>query len=429
MRKRFLVIVLIGLLIRIGVMFLDFSWDVNNHMSWAADLRDPRRGFGGFYDTISAAWFATKYPNYPPFAMYLFYLLLPVQKLIGSCVWQVNIAVPAFPSALVFFVQSRIFAAAVFKIPSIMADFGLAYLLYKFAQKNAGRGSTIPLFAASAILLNPAFFYNSAYWGQIDVIPLLLAVGAVLLLIRKKLPVITSLLFTASLLVKPTTLVFLPFFAYFFFAQFRLRKTIISLLVSAAFFFISFIPFVPLNTLVTDSLRLYSVNILAAQSLKHVTNGAFNIWAILAGLQDIPDNVSFVGGISYQLTGIALLLASVVFSFRSFHPKKKQEYRMVYLLALSALDAFLFLTRMHERYSLLPIPFLIMAAVYNKKLVPVVWFLSVISALNLYKSWPVPRVEFLFSAVSHPVGYSVLALCNLAAFLYVLRIVRAGKKS
>ena len=97
-KHKFAFIIILGLLIRLSLMFLDYAWDVNSFITWGKDLHS--RGFAGFYEIISSEVYSPKYPNYPPFSFFLFYLIYPLQKIIFNLVWYLNTTFPAFPSNL-----------------------------------------------------------------------------------------------------------------------------------------------------------------------------------------------------------------------------------------------------------------------------------------------------------------------------------------
>src|SRR3989338_9814267 len=99
----------LGLLLRFSLLFIDYSWDINNHIVWAKDLW--QRGFSGFYETPSSEVYATIYPNYPHLSLFIFYLVYPLQSFIYSIAWWLNLTIPLFPSKLIFFIQSRAFLA------------------------------------------------------------------------------------------------------------------------------------------------------------------------------------------------------------------------------------------------------------------------------------------------------------------------------
>ena len=410
-RHSILLLIILGLAVRLLVMFHDYSFDVNNHIAWAKDLH--LSGFGNFYNTQSSEVYASLYPNYPPLAMYIFYLAYPLPKLIYSVFWWLNIHIPLFPSQLMFPIQERFFLAAMMKVPGILADFGIAWLVYLFVQKlkfNEVRKKQLLIVGPALVLLNPAFFYNSAYWGQIDAIPVFFTLLSVYLLVHTKRSMLSTLCFTLGLLVKPTTIVFMPVYLFMWIKKNGLNKFAVALLINNLVFCVAMWPFLGKADAIFAPYQIYLHRIIEAQSIAFVTNGAFNAWAIVTQLQGIKDTSVFLFGVPYAIWGYLITSMGIVMIIRKLLTKSKADNQKVYYaLFLSALVSFLFLTKMHERYTMLILPFLLLAALKDKNLMKWYAIFSLLSFLNLYHSWPVPRVEILYQALSLPVVFSALA--------------------
>ncbi len=412
------VLFVLGLLVRLSVLFLDYSFDVNNHIVWAKDVIE--RGLQNFYETQSSEVYAVHYPNYPPLAIFLFTALYPLQSLVFKFIWWINLHVPLFPSPLVFFTESRMFLAGLMKLPAIAADIGITWLTIAYARKLIPKDHRFHAIAASLILFNPAFFYNSAYWGQIDVIPLFFTLLSFYFLSFTQRYLLSSLFLIVAFLVKPTVLVFLPIYTIFFIKKFKLLQSLKVLLLSQVIFLLAFIPFNGTGWNIFTPYLIYFRNILEAQSLPFVTNGALNAWIFITGFEGIRDTAIFFNGLSYRMVGYLLtaLFFTVIVYF--FTRKKDTKTALMYAAGLCALAGFLFLTKMHERYLLLPLPFLLLATFKDRRILP--WFLvlSVTSFLNLYHSWPVPRINLLFSSLQYSFIYSSLALINVVVFVVCL---------
>lgn len=413
-----LIIFILGLLLRFSLVFLDFSWDVNNHMTWAKDL--VNRGFVNFYDKISSNVFASAYPNYPPLANFIFYFTYPLQSIIHKIAWFINVTIPPFPSKLIFFIETRTFFAATFKVPAIVADLGIAWLCYLFAKKIVPNNKKLHLLAPILILFNPAVFQNSSYWGQIDAIPIFFILLSTYLLLFSKKYLLSGILFTLALLVKPTAFVYLPVYLFFFIKKFGFLNLIKTFLVGNLIFLISFLPFLTNINDFFAPYKIYAEKIMAAQSLPYVTNGAFNFWVLVTGFNGIKDTAPFILGLSYRLWGY--LIVGVIFAITIYYFSKEKDKisSFFYITFLVSFACFLFLTKMHERYSLLPLPFLLIASLKNKQLFR--WFivLSIISYLNLYHSWPVPNLAPLMEAFSIIYVSVLIAFANLLIFFYLL---------
>ena len=104
-----------GLAIRLALLFLDFSFDVNNHIVWGMDA--VNHGLRGFYETRSSETFAVLYPNYPPAAIYLFAAVWELYSGLHAFLWWLNTSISFFPSRLMYFSDTRIFIAGLFKLP------------------------------------------------------------------------------------------------------------------------------------------------------------------------------------------------------------------------------------------------------------------------------------------------------------------------
>ena len=78
--------------------------------------------------------------------------------------------------------------AGLVKIPGILADAGVAWLLFAYGRRfldrrftrspgRSERGAAVGLLAAGIYLFNPATIFNSAVWGQVDSVGTLVILG------------------------------------------------------------------------------------------------------------------------------------------------------------------------------------------------------------------------------------------------------------
>lgn len=417
-----------ALLLRLLLLFIDYSWDVNNHISWAEDL--IRNRFSeSFYTTISTNVFGSKYPNYPPLSLFLFYLLYPLQSFIHSLVWWANVTIPVFPSQLIFFVESKTFLAGLFKIPSILADFGIVWLLILFAKKLIkGLSQRQEIYIALLFLFNPIVFYNSAFWGQIDSIPLFFLLSSLYLGMFTKQTILSILIIVISLLIKPNTIIYLPVYTYVLIIKNHSWKSIfLGGTVSLLLFYISFIPFNSNPGNILSPFILYWKYILDAQSLSLVSNGAFNFWVLILLHSDIVDSTLVGQLLSYKIVGYFLFIGNLSLSFYYIMKDKNVNNGIIYGFFFTSLTAFLFLTRMHERYVILLLPFLVLMVIQNKKLWP--WFivLTVAGFLNMYNSWPVPTIPGLKPLLENQIVYKFIAVAFIICFIGNLILYRFEK--
>ncbi len=147
---------IVGLLIRfILARGGGFPFDMPSFQAWASRLAD--RGPWHFYPGPHDNYFV----DYPPGYLYVLWFIGGIAKTVGH----------GAPS--VFGV----------KMPPVAGDLGLAWLVAKLAERLTPN-ARFPVrgVAAAAVLLNPAFFFISAVWGQVDVFLALPVIGAFLLL-------------------------------------------------------------------------------------------------------------------------------------------------------------------------------------------------------------------------------------------------------
>ncbi|HSK93137.1 MAG TPA: phospholipid carrier-dependent glycosyltransferase, partial [Candidatus Angelobacter sp.] len=164
-------ILIAGFLVRafIAGVFLPlsgFSIDIGDFTAWGQRMADL--GPGEFY---AEDYFS----DYPPGYLYVLWLL----GLIGQALTPI---------------VGQDATAGLVKIPGILADIGVAWLLFVVARRwgnelvaRRWRSVTperLGLAAAAVYLFNPGTIFNSAVWGQVDSVGALVLLGTVYLLAR-----------------------------------------------------------------------------------------------------------------------------------------------------------------------------------------------------------------------------------------------------
>ena len=170
----------------------------------------------------------------------------------------------------------------IIKMPSILAEVGMAILAYRVASKRLGR--TFGLLCASFLLFNPAFFFNSSVWGQIDaVLTLFIALTLWFLINEQYIP--AAAMFALAVIFKPQAIMFAPVvglaYVYALFKKGGLLKAFIGIiggLVAAAAVFAVFIwPFTG-NQPVTWIIDKYASTI---GYYNYASINAFNVYTLL----------------------------------------------------------------------------------------------------------------------------------------------------
>lgn len=418
--NRLLKILLVAFIIRFTLAFWTWHPDVFNHMDWGLRFFDygPKK----FY--TANVWSFT-WPNQPPGTIYMFAAIRKLFELVFNFFWWINVNVPPFPSGIITYFEDHLYPAML-KLPAIIADLGIAYLMYRILKFKKLKKYALP--AAVVFLVNPVVWYNSAVWGQSDsVINFFLLLSAYFLLKHRLSFAVVA--FAASIYIKASLLIFLPLFLIFAIRQrYPLIDWLKSIGIAILIFGILTYPFADKNVLVW-LFALYKDKVFVNQ-LQVITANAFNLWAGLTGIHERPHS-TLVGPFTYQTWGVLLFLTAYLPAL--YLVIKRQNFKtLIWSMAISSMSAFMLLTNMHERY-LYPlfIPLTMLLAI-DRKLVKQYTLISAISLLNLYNFWWVPRSEPLINLLS---AYDrllprLLGFVNFGLFMFFyFRFFRQNKIS
>lgn len=420
----FLTLLLIGLVLRFVLSVQIYSGDVNNHISWGKDAINF--GPAGIYEREFYPRYGTLSPNYPPIPIFLFTIFYALYDWVYKNAWNLNLTIPVFPSNFIFFLQDQDTLPAFLKIPSMLADIGIAAVIFLFARRIAKKKDSYWLLVApSLILFNPAFFYNSTYWGQIEAIPLFFVLLSFYFLIYSNRFLLSSVFFTLAVLSKQTSAVFVPVFVVYFFLKFGFKNSLKSLFLSTIVFWLMFLPFYKSGNILIYPFATYWNKIQIAAVSDFITDHAFNFWAFIVGLGKTSDSLPFIFGISFQVWGyIFFTLLSVIIMYAIY--RHRDNVQIVLLSAsLVSFGSFMFLTRMHERHLEAALPFLLLLGIRDKKILLIFLYLSVFHFLNLYHNWWAPRFGFLVEILSSIIVINILIAIAVGSFLVlILKLLR-----
>ena len=427
-RKKIIWFFVFALFLRLVLAFLVWHRDVYNHMDWGE--RFWSYGAAKFYAPETNVW-GYLWPNQPPGTIYIFAIIYKFYKLVFSFFWWINISIPIFPSRLITFFETNLYPALL-KFPAILADFGIACLIYKVLKllplkigqkilffgkekRNFEYKEWASSLGALIFLFNPIVWYNSSVWGQYDSVIFFLAFISFYFLIQKK-SVLATLFYTLSLYTKLTLIVFAPLFLIFYIKRkYKLGeyfKSVALPIIVVGFLTYSFSQTEPFSWL----FNLYKNKILVEQR-QVVTSNAFNIWAGLTGIHQISHNNLF-GPISFKTWGLALFFVSYFLPFYLVL-RKKDLKTLLWSLAIVSISSFSLLTNMHERYLFSFFPIVTILIFLERRLLLFYVLITVLNLLNLYNFWWVPEISFLKSFLSANGGYYARILGYFEFFLYL----------
>jgi predicted membrane-bound dolichyl-phosphate-mannose-protein mannosyltransferase len=161
------ILVVLGVLLRaaVGGLYMPLSGfriDVGDFSAWAQRL--AAGGPGHFYAP-------NYFGDYPPGYLYVLWVIGSIGELLRPLL-------------------GLLITPGLVKVPGILADAGVAWLLFSYARRfgngwlGSWSGERIGLVAATIYLFNPGTIFNSSVWGQVDSVGTLALVGTLYLLAR-----------------------------------------------------------------------------------------------------------------------------------------------------------------------------------------------------------------------------------------------------
>jgi len=297
------------------------------------------------------------------------------------------------------------------KSVSILFDSLCVVLIYQIAKKHSRE---LALVGAALWAIHPAFFLNSAFWGQTD------AILAFLLLLsfsrlEKGCPVSGTVIYALAVMTKHQAIYFGPIVLLELLLRHNPKKILQSVGAAGAVYFAVYLPFM---IGLKDPLFFINVYTRAFGMYNAISVEAFNIYGIF-GLSFKPDTTPIIGWFNFTHLGFVFLGLSLGFLIFLYLKAKRFSPWVGGFLFLQCV--FMLTTRMHERYQIIVLPFLLMAWLSTKRRDFFLLFtsISVISACNHFLammgyrySGELPGVR-LFALMGR--GFSLI---NLAVFVW-----------
>ena len=378
------VILLAGLVLRvfIGYFGKGFETDLALFKAWAYETNE--HGFGGIYNS-------DVYLDYPPGYLYVLVFLEKLRLLFG---------IPA---------ESQLFTLMI-KLPSMLGDIFCSFVLLFFAKKRLPQLQAV--FVMAAYLFCPAVIINSARWGQVDSFCLSFLLVSILLLWRKRY-IGAALLFGIAIILKPQMLVFVPVYLFkvirdkkykmLFFAP--LSAIAVILLVAAPF--TTGFNYVWLVNRYMETMNYYN----------YYTVNAYNIFAIFGlNWEGIPD-----GAFGTALNVIGPVVATALTGFIYF--KSKREDVLFICPCVIMATAYMFTVKMHERYLLHALIFILMAYVLTRER----RFVFAYTGMTFLHYFNVNYVLYLYNEKEgaydpNEMLVKILAVLQLLSYLYMVYV-------
>lgn len=252
----------------------------------------------------------------------------------------------------------------VYSVLSILADVVIA--LGCLAMTRLFAGPVAGAIAFGVAFLAPPIAINGSHFGQIEAWVLAPAIWMVWAMMKRRW-LLAGLLFGVALGMKPQALLLAPLWLFAFLVGPRRGRVVSGLGVALVVLNLAALPFWLASG--ADWFRRSYLETLVEAS-PHTTSRAFNLWYVDLLLSGVQDARAPLLGAPRQLLGLLLLSAALVggyaLAYRRWAPDRAT---LLLLAAFTLLAAVMLPTRVHDRYVLMAVPFLVGAAMR----VPVAW--------------------------------------------------------
>ncbi len=256
------------------------------------------------------------------------------------------------------------YSMVVIKMWQILFDLAAVVLLYYVLK---GQNKLLALGAAAIWAVNPAIIFNSSYWGQTDSMMIFFLLLAFFTLESKR-PLLATFFYALACLTKFQCAYFFPVFLLFLLYEHHWKTVLKAAGVGFGTGIAVFFPFM----LYSGPMLPFQVYFGGLGKWPYANMYAFNFFGAL-GLNYVDDSQKFLPFMSYGILGNLMTLFAVVLIFvLMLTAKKKCPYLLSFLLMNTI---FMFASRMHDRYQIPVIIFILVAAFRHKSVKLFVGFL------------------------------------------------------
>ncbi|MDD2483048.1 MAG: hypothetical protein PHE32_00265 [Candidatus Shapirobacteria bacterium] len=305
------------------------------------------------------------------------------------------------------------------KLISIIADLGLAALIYFFVKKKSNTKKAT--FFLLTYLIMPFSWYESAIWAQHDQLAFIFLFLTFLCLMNKKWNFFAPLMFIISIGLKVTGLIFAPLFIWLAIGDKKnFIKIFLGSIVAILMYFI-LVKLISPNNFIVFNLNLQK-QIFAKGDWATWVN-AFNFWHLTTGF--LTDSRNIFLGLSYKIWGYLIFGIFYIYSF--YISQKRDFWSSMKAMFIVGFSGWLFMTTMHERYLFAAIILGLILSVKYKKIFKYWLALSLIFGLNLYYAWWQPEFFNFLKNILEWQGNLIsklLSLTMIGIFIKIVKIIR-----
>jgi Gpi18-like mannosyltransferase len=357
-----IVLLTLGLVLRLvaSVTAPQCSIDVNLFSSWGKHIVED--GIPNFY--ANAASYSL---DYPPLYMYFLWFNTLISKWLG--------------------LTGTAGHVMLMKLPSILADIGIGWVVYRMASKRVSKNWTI--FFIALWVMNPLSMLDSAAWGQVDSILALLCLLMVWFIVKDKF-IPASVMLGLAIILKPQGIFMVPIMGYALLRRFFKKKdepkvrTVLLLLKCLL---------VCIGTVVVVALPfgikmepnfiewLFNLYVGTANGYKGATVNSYNFYYVIRQ-NWTPDDGTFLFGMSYFTFGMIMIVVTCIGVWVMYQFTKREDEWLPFLYSsVLVYMVTMFGPRMHERYFFPAAVLLLAAVVYSGNKI-LLWIYGVLTGVN-----------------------------------------------
>lgn len=405
-------ILIIAFIIRFVLLPWTFHGDVTVTYWWGQFTSEF--GFRGLYNWINFGGYGR--PDQPMINIFYIEGVRQVYSWLYSLFWFLNVKIPIFPSKFMqwYFLNGN---QILLKFPMIIFDvltikFGFKFIKTQFNEKKAK-------IIALILTFYPPMIYNSAVWGSGDIIINFFGLLSLYFVWHKK-HTLSALFFLISVLYKPSLLIWSPILLVCFIKnKIKLKELIFTVVASLVFIYLISSQFNPVEWSPFYWFYQTMTTRILPGAMPQITANAMNFWTIFYGL--LPqrlDNTLVFNLINHRQ--LSLIICSIFYIF--IYLKLYKEFtikKLLLSLVNITLITFMFMTRMHERYTFPALIPLLILCFYDKKFIKYFIILSITHLLNVYNWWWIPNIKPLIFILKQDLFIRLISFINLVITLKI----------
>jgi Gpi18-like mannosyltransferase len=305
------------------------------------------------------------------------------------------------------------------KVPPLLADGACGAGVFLLVSGHL-RGRVA---AALAVLLVPATWYLSAWWGQYDTLYVAASLWVAVLAVRDH-RIAAAVLLGLALMTKPQALFLAIPFSAWMLARWRASRGLGAVLLAGIVAAATWLPFVASGGLADylHNVENYQDNLFPFLSVQ-----AWNPWWLLQGVAGgnsfVMDSGAILGPLTPRMLGLVMTFVAegLVALAVARDPTKE---RLLLGLTAASLVSFCLMTSMHERYAYASLVFL--APLLTRPAVRLAWAtLAATVSLNIVAAAPPDQLPGSLIPLHGPVGVAG-SLAMIVATVFVLALLVRG---